>query len=253
MIRRGFTLIELLVVISIIALLIGILLPTLGAARAAARRTVCATSVRSLSQSMLTQSIDSQSGLFLGYLNGTKQFNYLVRAAGPNKDNYWGPLGFLYKEGYAGNPQWLYCPDHQLADFQLNSASNTWPPVTTATGTKKYTRAAYGVRPMVDCDHDGNDSDLDETVLPVGPLPGLGSLPPGAAIVADVVSADAFFQTHSRSGVNVGAADWSTRWVPHDRFATNLAKLTPGFTSGQNNWTLTDDQSSGVWADLDRK
>ena len=54
----AFTLIELLVVISIIALLIGILLPVLGSAREAGRNTACLSNLRGLGQALVTYATD---------------------------------------------------------------------------------------------------------------------------------------------------------------------------------------------------
>jgi len=59
--RTGFTLVELLVVISIIALLIGILLPTLQGARASAFQTAAAANARSVGQSLLTYEGENRS------------------------------------------------------------------------------------------------------------------------------------------------------------------------------------------------
>ena len=61
--RAAFTLIELLVVISIIALLIGILLPALGAARETARGTVCQSNMRNLTLSFVSYSVDNKMWL----------------------------------------------------------------------------------------------------------------------------------------------------------------------------------------------
>lgn len=65
--RRGFTLVELLVVISIIALLIGILLPTLGRARDAAQRSVIQANMRAVGQAVATYNAENREKMPFSY------------------------------------------------------------------------------------------------------------------------------------------------------------------------------------------
>src|SRR5688572_9482102 len=61
--RRAFTLVELLVVIGIIALLISILIPTLGRARDQAQRTKCMANLKSLTEAWVQYANDHKGRL----------------------------------------------------------------------------------------------------------------------------------------------------------------------------------------------
>src|SRR3954452_3301119 len=64
--RRAFTLVELLVVIGIIALLVGILLPTLSKARDAAARTACLSNLRELSNALRIYATENKDACPIG-------------------------------------------------------------------------------------------------------------------------------------------------------------------------------------------
>jgi prepilin-type N-terminal cleavage/methylation domain-containing protein/prepilin-type processing-associated H-X9-DG protein len=88
--RRAFTLVELLVVIGIIAVLVGILLPTLGRARKSARTTACLSGVRQLCMAM-QQYMNDNGGQFSPYYNGSGgtqfQISWMAQLVKPQQLN----------------------------------------------------------------------------------------------------------------------------------------------------------------------
>ena len=118
--RKGFTLIELLVVVSIIALLIAILLPALGAAREQAREAQCLVNVRTLAQGYYAFAGEN-NGEFMRYSTPTREilWNSTIReyvGETPRKTAGGVPIGYY--------PQ-TFCPDapQDRSDTQVEALS----------------------------------------------------------------------------------------------------------------------------------
>ena len=124
----GFTLVELLIVVAIVAVLLGILLPSLGRATEMARRVRCVSNLRQVGQAMIAYAADHRQTL--AYSNWEPNGVSTPAPAFPN-----APVGWLYRSppGLSAAPDpavvetgalWKYlktrdvyrCPGHPIDD-----------------------------------------------------------------------------------------------------------------------------------------
>ncbi|HEX8911910.1 MAG TPA: prepilin-type N-terminal cleavage/methylation domain-containing protein [Humisphaera sp.] len=110
--RRGFTLVELLVVIGIIALLMSILLPTLGRVRAQASSAACSSNLRQLGVAAINYA--QTEGKFVGYAAGIDRKMLLYPYIGQGENN----------ADVRGNQVW-HCAGNELDDVQCGFGFNT--------------------------------------------------------------------------------------------------------------------------------
>jgi len=112
--KRGFTLVELLVVIGIIAVLVGILLPTLSRARESANRAACLSNLRQLTTGWIMYAQENKGSLVWAGTDDTSQETPPPAFGTPN----FAKVGWVLDlPSTAGTPAsikggglWKYCP-----------------------------------------------------------------------------------------------------------------------------------------------
>lgn len=123
--RSGFTLVELLVVVSIIALLVAILLPSLSKARQQAKRLSCLANIRGVSQASLTYSSDdrNENSIPIGQGDGTYPKAHLAYAGFGGKSGL-GVTKNANNSNWSGRPTVEIGSQHRPLNYVLYKGLN---------------------------------------------------------------------------------------------------------------------------------
>jgi prepilin-type N-terminal cleavage/methylation domain-containing protein len=289
--RKGFTLVELLVVIGIIAVLISLLLPTLGRAQEAARKTVCLSNMRTLSDYLKLYSVAYKDAIPIGFMD-QKAFSYLLNW---NNSNGTKPsqMGLLITAGLVKDPKAFYCPTETREEYSYQPnptggfSQNPWPFKTTSGGP--HTATGYASRPVANWPShssamtSSNTGGGAKTPAQAGfwlPGDGKGGLAMPrfsrlkGAILADIMEDKAAILNRHKKGLNVLYGHGGAHFVDLKILDKKPWNQMQGHDSGAANWSysisfqaawLDDGQwfgvgsrgtpyppKGGVWYDLDK-
>jgi type II secretory pathway pseudopilin PulG len=238
----------LLVVIGIIAVLIGILLPSLNRAREQARRTACLSNLRSLGQLITMYANQNRGAIPIGVSSSTDKWSaqsanyFLARKEGTNTVRYVA-LGLLYPAGILGRGtsqatwaanadndlsegQVFYCPStNDDAEHGYDTIENPWIDKILTAGIGASTNASYSTRAV---DPTSQKPAGQQSVCwtargqayPINELNQKTTMMNIARMKTRAIVSDVPFRTRIKlaheKGVNVLGADGSARFVHRD-------------------------------------
>lgn len=223
--RRAFTLIELLVVISIIALLVGILLPALSWAKEASRVTACSSNQRTHGQFYAMFAVDFKDQVPLNYRANARRHSFFYKV---HRQNY--NFARFWQTGLMTDISAMKCPSFENGAGQAvlgyTAGMQTFEEADASiSGTIIST---YQARPQVNASLSGSDLPLDSF------LTKLIDLPPSAAITSEsfylMANAQGAEPFHKYHGVVVAYADGSGAFIEGKNDIIFLAQ-----TSNNNN------------------
>jgi len=161
---KAFTLVELLVVMAIISLLIGIIAPSLNAAKDLARATYCQSTLNALNKSALVYA-ESNRGYLMVYEhkivnncvtapdNTYKSYVCFKRSAPDPATALFSDargLGLVYAQGILDKPELFYCPSQQDRRSQLNFYPKPWGTAIPPESDSDFIRNSYMWNPWVE-------------------------------------------------------------------------------------------------------